>query len=328
MKTLFVGDTQGNTGPVNVNKKLVQHFTADFLCVKQGGKLAQLWDGVRKMIRCDVVVASGVARKACVFFGLAKILRKKTVFIMHGCAAYEYRMNGQTNVKRNLMQEEFLLETADLLLPVSKKFMLWVHNRYPHYADKTKYLFNGIDADTAVSRRITQKKRGSIIATGGDRKVKNNSVVAQAVERIGGSVKFDIYGLIYHSAPEGNAHTAYRGLIPHDLYMEKMEEAELFVLNSIFETFSISTIEALQCGCSVLVSEAAGVTDLLALEENDIIHDPMDADEIEAKIRYLLEHPNNECLMSKLDLKEYSYQKSVERLKDLCFSLVGEKSVR
>jgi len=146
--------------------------------------------------------------------------------------------------------------------------------------------------------------------------------VAQAIEKMNGRAKLEVYGLIHNSAPEGYTQTAFLGIVPHDQYMQKMAEAELYVLNSVFESFSISTIEALLCGCSVLVSEAAGVTDLLELEESDIIHNPMDADEIEKKIEYLLKNPNNERLVSKLDLKAYSYEKTVERLTELCAELV------
>lgn len=322
MRILFVGGIKGNAGPVNVNRKLNKNFTSDFLCVKQGNKWVRLWDGFWKLTGCDAVVASGVSREACVFLGLAKILRKKTAYIMHGYAVYEYSVDVQNKSQRGLNQEAYLLKTADLLLPVSRKFMHWFRERRPEYACKMNYLSNGIDLDDIQGAGAVSKKSGTVIATGGDRKIKNNEVVAKAVEKMNGKVKLEVYGLIYHSAPEGYTHTAYLGVIPHDQYMQKMAETELFVLNSVFESFSISTIEALLCGCSVLVSEIAGVTDLLELKECDIIHDPMDADEIGRKMEYLLKNPNNERIVSKLDLEAYSYEKTVERLAKLCAELI------
>lgn len=95
----------------------------------------------------------------------------------------------------------------------------------------------------------------------------------------------------------------------------------MFVLKSIMEPFSLSTIEALFCGCSVLVSNLAGVTDLLDLEETDIIFNPVDKEEIRTKMLYLLEHPNNDRIMSKFIPEKWTYQKMVERLECLCREL-------
>lgn len=325
MKILFTGEVRGNAGPTNVNRGIAANVTPIFSLLNNENKYWKLAEGVLKTIHSDVVVISGVSRQECIFLGLAKMLGKKTVYIMHGCAAYEVVLNKQENMEKGLAQEEYLLENADLLLPVSKKFMKWVKDRYPQYANKICYLFNGIDRKIENSVRCASKVNGSVVAAGADRVVKNNDVVARVVEKMDGRAFFNIYGAIYHRTPNNYRFTRYVGVIPHDEYVRKLAESELFVLNSIFEPFSISAIEALQCGCSVLLSEVAGVTDILELEESDIIHDPMDEEEIRRKIEYLLECPNNERIMSKLDLDEWSYAKSVERLEKLCFELVHGK---
>lgn len=322
MKILFWGGTQGNNGPANINKGIVENLTVSFHSVRVRNKYLEMVEALWKLLFSDAVVVSGVSRKGSILVRFARLLGKKSVYLMHGCAEYEMRLNGQKGMNKGLEQERHLLENADLLLPVSEKFMHWFQERYPQFADKTEYLYNGMDADSLRALQPKEKVPGSIVATGADRRVKNNAVVAQVIEHMGGKANLEVYGWIYHGAPEGFRYTKYMGAIPHKKYIEKLEETELFVLNSVFESFSISAIEALMCGCSVLLSEIAGVTGILELEETDIIHDPMDAEEIRSKIVYLLEHPNNERILSKLDQDEWTFAKMVERLEEKCRKLL------
>jgi len=326
MKILFWSGKLGNNGPANVTKQYLQNIGGTFVKVNSCHKYGELIEGVWKLLFCDCVVVSGVSRKGALLVGFARIFGKKSVYIMHGCASYECEINKTTCSWQGLAQEKYLLKHATLLLPVSRKYMLWVQERYPQYARKTKYLYNGIDKDLLPKDVKVPKIPNSVIAAGGNGRLKGNDIVANAVEAINGQIRLEIYGAL-----NGTVHNSqcvrYMGRVPNDVFHQKLAQAELFVLNSIIESFSIATIEALMCGCSVLVSEVAGVTDLLALEETDIIHDPMNVEEIRGKIAYLLEHPNNERIRSKLDVEEYSYPRQVEKLEKLCEELMSVKSI-
>lgn len=322
MKILFVGDVTANSGPSNVNKGMVQNLTNYFWRVRSKNKYTKLVESFWKCFFSDVIVVSGLSRQGMILAGFAKFLGRKVAYIMHGCAEYEVVINRQKGRQKDLQQEQYLLEKADLLLPVSKRFRSWVCDRYPQYAEKTSYLYNGIDASLQQCVEERSKVPGTVAAMGADRLVKNNIVVARAVEKLAGKASLAVYGTIEHGVPEELKHTVYTGKIPHGDYIEKLEETELYVQNSIFEPFSISAVEALLCGCSLLISENVGVADLLTLEESDVIHDPMDEQEIQTKIEYLLEHPNNKRLLSGLDLDACSYEKSVARLEQMCRELV------
>ena len=324
MRILFCGTTKGNAGPSNVNKGIVNNRTSSFVIIKSRNKYARALEIVCKAIFCDVIFLSGVSRLGSIACSVAKIYGKKTVFIMHGCGEYEVKVNHQTNMEKGIQYEASILERVDLILPVSKKYMLWVQNRYPQYAGKLGYLYNGFDVKYLEGIPKRHKKPGSVVATGADRGVKNNIVLVQAIEALEGKAELSVCGAIYHGVPQGLRFSKYTGVIPHGQFVEKLSCTELFVLNSIFESFSLSAIEALMCGCSVLISEVAGVTDLLALEETDIIHDPMDVEEIRSKIEYLLAHPNNERILSSLDIEEYSYPRQVQKLEAMCRELVSK----
>ena len=323
MKILFIGGAESNCGPENVNRYMRRNFTKSFWYVKAKNRYIKTAETLWKSLFSDVVVVSGVSRQGMVAVGFARALGKKTAYIMHGCGAYETVINHEINCEKGLAQERFLLKHTDLLLPVSRKFQGWVCRRYPQYAHKTSYLYNGIDTSLMNYSGDATKVKGSVAATGADREVKNNIMVARAVEELEGRARLKVYGAIYHKAPKEFDFAQYTGVIPHPKFIDDLMKTEVFVQNSLYEPFSLSVIEALQCGCSVLLSENVGAGDLLEQEESDIIHDPMDVGEIREKIEYLLEHPNNQRIMSKLDLNEYSYAKSVERLEQMCLDLLN-----
>ena len=322
MKILFWGDTKENVGPMNINKEIVRNLTNCFLHVTTPGKYRELIDAIWKLLRSDVLVVSGVSRKGAILVAAAKLLGKKSVYLMHGCAEMEYKLNGAEPNKQGLAQEAFLWKHADLLLTVSERYMLWFRNQYPRYAHKTDYVYNGVDSELFVKKPERAREPGSVAVSGGMAPLKNNVPVVQAVEGLEGKARVRIYGGQKLPMPEQFRYAERIGNVSNERFLNHLVETELFVLNSLLESFSIATMEALACGCSLLVSEKAGVVDLLALEEMDIIHDPMDVEEIRSKIDYLLDHPNYDRLRSQFDPEQWSFGKMVENLEKKCEALI------
>ena len=322
VKILFWGDTARNNGPMNINKGIIANLTEPFVTVKRCGKYRDFIDACWKLTCSDVLVVSGVSRIGYLLVKAAKLLQKPSVYIMHGCGKYEIELNRVTCPGKGLEWEAYLLEKADLLLPVSEKFMHWVHGRYPEYAEKTKFLYNGIDKSLFDSAVVGQKKSGSVAVSGGLTPLKNNMPVLKAVEALQGKAFLTIYGA---SADGHRTYARKVSKLPHDRFLQELAGEQLFVLNSVFETFSIAVMEALACGCSILVSEVAGITGLLALEETDLIHDPMDKEEIRRKMEYLLDHPNRERILSQFDAEEWTFDKMVQRLEKHCKELMQKR---
>lgn len=189
------------------------------------------------------------------------------------------------------------------------------------------YLHNGVDkAD--FDYIAMPREKGRIIAVGGDRKLKNNIVVANAVAKLDDSKKLMVYGHLYHpDALPKEKNIEFKGLVPQKQLYEEMMKSELYVLNSVYEPFALSVFDALLCGCSILVTNVAGALELLNVTEQDVIYDPMDENEIAGKIDYLLQHPNNERLMKNLDFEKISYKAEVERLEQFCRKLSGKAGV-
>ena len=159
---------------------------------------------------------------------------------------------------------------------------------------------------------------------GGDRNIKNNVVISEAVELLDGKVELNIYGHMYHKDVFNKYnHTRVMGLVSQNELFKRMEEAELFILNSVRESFGLAVFDALNCGCSVLLSDRVGATGLLDLNDDDVIFNPMDEKEIAEKIKRVMENPNNNRIKSNIDYTQLSYEKEVEKLEQFCYKIMN-----
>lgn len=324
----LIGNIEGNSGVTNVNKGIVRNLTPNFTYLHSRGTLMKAIESLRKTLMCKVIVVSGVSRCGMYMMKVAKIFRKRSIYIMHGSVEMEATLNDLwkwKSIRLAVKYERDILKDADLVLPVSQRFCEQLQLYYPEHKNKFKHMHNGVEKKNVECHNYCRNEK-SIIAVGGDRKVKNNWIVANALKKIGEDYHLSVYGAIYdrrsvqqNRSDESNI---FKGLIPQDELYNKMAESELYVLNSIYEPFALSVFDALMCGCSVLISNKAGALELLEVTEHDVIFNPMDEDEIAEKIAYLLQHPNNKRIVSKLNWNEISYSSEVRKLERFCSDLL------
>lgn len=321
---VFVGDYVANNGPANVNKGIIKNLTQNFDYVKCSNKYLKVAEIILKISFCDVVVVSGVSLYTYISLKIASLLHKKKIYIMHGCYEIESALNETAIDEKSLQMEKYILHSVDLLLPVSKRYGQVIQEKYPFCKGKTAYLHNGVDK-VSMECEDCMREKGRVIAVGGDRKLKNNITVAKAMNKLDDTKVLMVYGHLYHpeSLPKGD-NIEFKGLVPQKQLYEEMQKSELFVLNSTFESFGLTVFDALQCGCSVLVSNIAGALDILNTTQHDVIYNPMDEDEVAEKIDYLLQNPNNSRLVKGLDFEKISYKAEVERLEQFCRKLSGK----
>lgn len=107
------------------------------------------------------------------------------------------------------------------------------------------------------------------------------------------------------------------GYVPDDLLVALYQQAELFVLPSIFEPFGMTAQEAMACGTPVVASKLGGIRSVISSGENGMLIDPSDADEFADAIsmllkdRHLAERLGNEA--HKTIREYYSWEAIAER---------------
>ena len=149
---------------------------------------------------------------------------------MHGCIEYESEINKNAGNDAGKKWEEYLMNHATLILPVSSKYGTWLKNRFPNYKDRIGTWTLGYDF---VERKGDHpKQKGLILVAGGNTPQKNNNQVSDAVARLDGVTRLEIYGLINPDWPQSkNAKTYWMGQVPNDLFLHRLCGADIFIVN-------------------------------------------------------------------------------------------------
>lgn len=310
-KIYFHGDYRSFSGPSNANRYILEAADNKFIYQKSKNKYIKRMEYLLKIISTDVTIFAGGDVYADVGIKLAKKLGKKTVYLMHGFYSYESEINGVQAEERFLNSEKYILENVDLILCVSSVYAEWLKNYFPDIKDKISFVNSGINSFEKKNLKPYDKREISVAAAGGDLPQKNNIKLCQAVsEKLDKNIVLKIYG----KKKEENTVEFFKGELRQDLFFEELENTKLFVVNSTVESFSLAAADALERGCSILLSKDSGIRSVLNLEETDIIYNVEDETEIAEKISYLLEHPNNERIISSLDFEKVSWKKTAENL--------------
>lgn len=325
-KIFLLGGIYRNTGPANVNRNLVS--ADDSLWYqKSKNRVLRVLETAAKFVLADTIVFSAYLRMPMV--RLAKLLNKKTVYIMHGYLKYEDAVNHLNTPDAVLETEDQVLHTVDLVLCVSETYKNWLLQRCPDIPN-VHFLHNGIDCPSDMSCDGYQRICHSIAVAGGDRNIKNNEMVSAAVELLDqydiSNPSLHVYGKLNDETQNPFSlfpHTAYEGMLSNECFVEELKKIQLFVINSSVESFALVAGEALACGCSLLITDTVGFMDILDTTEADVIHDPHNPQEIAQKIAYLLKHPNHERLVASIDYEHYNKANAASRLHQICDALLA-----
>jgi glycosyltransferase involved in cell wall biosynthesis len=86
-----------------------------------------------------------------------------------------------------------------------------------------------------------------------------------------------------------------------------MMSADVLCLPSYREGFGSVIIEAAACGMPALASRIYGITDAIVENETGLLHEPKNVDQIEQKLQYLVQNPNERKRLGK-----NAYQRAVK----------------
>lgn len=324
-KYLLWGDIYENAGPSNVHRELVNLSNGELDYVKNRNTLLKYLELFVKILFSDVVIYptnicarknGGIIRFIDIF--IFKLLKKKQIGLFHGCLGYENKINNlgwdQEIIER---QEDYVLDSVDLIVCVSERFCQWTKERFPKYSSKITFVNNGLELNF---RKRTQKDSMLIALTGGNRKIKNNDNVCLAVNNLiqmGYECRVKVFGDYSDDGDDLKKYSFvdFEGILNKDDFYAKLDCVSLLVLASELESFGLVVGDALNCNCSLLMSSNVGALSIMETDENDIIFNPHDIDELARKILYLFENPNIDRLRNSVNIYQCSNKKSWENLK-------------
>ena len=330
MKTaFFISDSYALSGPSVVNRYYRENLAHKYTFLAPQSYVKRVVFSIKDILLHKIIVFSGASFTDRLFLIVAKLFRRKIIYIMHGCIAEENRINHR-DAPNEVKLENLYLKNADLILAVSEQFCEWVKEQYPAVSEKVFSLINGIDWN-CVRPDIAKKKEfsGQMSTVGGGMPRKNILSVCRALQELndeGHTLELKVFGEdnLDTDAIKAYPFVHYFGKIERDKLFEEMAQTSLFIQNSIFDSFALAPLEALSCGCSILCSKNVGALSIFNnLEENDVIEDCFDTREIKQKIVYLLKNPNCERLTEGLDKKETSFENRAAQLDGYIQNLVN-----
>lgn len=314
----MIGDMESNTGPARASgmlKKGLLNLGLNIKYTTSKNKIMRMIDLIVNIPKSKYIIicSSSKLNKFAIIF--SKILKKKIFYIMHGYGSYEYKINSlileddkeYLEIKK---YEKFIFSNVDKIFCVSKTFMNFMKEKEKKFSGKFDYNFNGVDIDKfrKINNKIVRNKN-QIISIGGGMRRKNNIKVCEAIENLnnnyGYNLKFKVIGKGYTDKEliKNYSFVEYYDEISHEDVLKLLRESNIYIQNSYLDTFCISVLEGLFCGCSCLFSKYVGVKDVFNnLQDNYIIKNPDDINELSEKIRMLLNKNNNKYLMENINL--------------------------
>lgn len=330
MQVLFLADIEENTGPSNANRAFCEHWPKedDIITLRCGGKISKLISAVVGALKCDIAITSGPNKVYKIIEPILRIRKKPICAYCHGYAPYENEVEHLNLNQRVLDDYMEWIESSAVVITNSMIQKKLIEQRHPNILINVVNL--GVDPfkrKQATSKRMTAGKL-TVSVSGGTRFCKGNEVVAEAVDilvRRGYRIEFRVYGRRYAENSDLDDRIKnngrYCGQVDRRLFLEGLSESDVFVMNSRHESFGLSAIDALSAGCSLLISRNCGVTEILKLNDHDLICDTENAGEIASKIEELFFAPNGTRIIESIDFKNTSWESAAQRLRNVCFGV-------
>lgn len=329
-KIFFVGDFYSNTGPSIVNKNIKKNFGNKSFCYSLAtNKFFRIIELIIKIFISKNICFSGFSNINYLGIRMCKFLNKKCFYIMHGYLKKEYEINNTFDDKK-LKLEDYILNNVDKTICVSEPFMNYMKNE--GYKTSFTYFYSNVPDSIDNSKRII-KDKNLIMSTGGLLSIKNNLIICEAIEELNKKRKINDkikYVIVGNSNGEYDKIKKYDFVkfyetVPHKKCLELMENAYLYIQNSLFETFNLSIMESLTKGCSVLLSKNLGITGIFKnIDSNSLIENVNDKKEIVLKIDRILNEPNNKIMIDNIDFEKCGEKYQFKRL----LSIICKKEVK
>lgn len=320
-KFYYMGDFCSNTGPAIVNKSYYPYIKESAYICKTNSKLIRPLHYIVKQKKIDTLFISGLSKFHVKAAEIAKKQNKRVVYLMHGYSKMEYEINEIPKERRTMLAcEEKLLHLSDKIICVSEKFRDFMKEERPEFSYKFDFVNNGIHTIEKSKEDIKKnRKEFVIISVGGGIKIKNNLDVCKAIERIKEiDIKFIVIGKPGKDGEKIKQYdfVEYYENLSHKEVLSLMQQSDLYIQNSYFETFGLAIIEAISQNCDILISGNVGVLSILKeLEKENIIQNNTDIDEIQEKIQYLYENPN-QIEKYRKELNQYTWRNQAKKLKE------------
>ena len=335
IKIFLLGDFDSDNGPGNANKQIRNALSLKYeieysRAVNKIERIFEMYRGIRDS---DLLLICSASKINYLAVNNAKKCGKKIIYLMHGYTSYERQIENpglsDTEMKKVHEYEQFIFNEVDRIVCVSRRSMKFMKSQLVQYAEKIDYIFNIVETDNIrkiCKENDKRKKQNQILSIGGGMKQKNIITLAEVIDNMKKNLNLIVVGKNENDGEKIKSFDCVTWIdhLSHKELLRLMTESNIYIQNSVFETFCLAIIEALFAGCNLLISNSTGCLDLFEnCTENDIIYDVYDQKEIAKKIQYLLDNPNNKRLMKGFKEEYISREWQANRWQEIINSTIN-----
>jgi glycosyltransferase involved in cell wall biosynthesis len=259
-KILYIGDFKKLNGPSKVDVSLVENLNGEITTFQSTSR--DLLKLIKLLLESKIIHVSGISFIGFLAICLSKLFFKKSSYTMHGSLKFESK--SKYVAKYRLFYEKAILLFVNRIFIVSKLMYCFIDN----YSDKAVIIPNGYHPKT---HKKFQKEPNLIVAIGGGRIEKGVLELAQCVKEINNNYDFNCRLVVFgEDGPTTDLIKTidcvdYRGFRQYEEVQNELLNANIFASFSVFESFSLAIVEAIESGCKVLTSANVGVLDYVEL---------------------------------------------------------------
>lgn len=333
-KILFLGNFLDNSGPSVVNRNIYKNLSGNenIIFFNTTKNFLEILNLIKKIKNIDIITISGLGRLNFLVIILAKLFRKKIVYLMHG--AVQIESDYKSPPFFHSIFEKIYLYLSNKIICVSNKYLelMFEHDLYNKYKSKFVIINNGVDYKEVLSVPTLKNRNDNmyiITSIGGGRKQKNNLSVCKALDKIKDK-KFK-YIIIGKKGDDFNEICKYsfvdfKGVLSWEEAIKILKNSDLYIQNSYYESFGISMIEALYSDCDLILSENIGAISLFDHIPEKTIVSPLKIDSLVEAINYRFNNHNNDILKKSLSEEKIDWKTVSLKYLDLWESISsGEK---
>ena len=205
--------------------------------------------------------------------------------------------------------EKTYLHLSNKIICVSNKYLnlMFEYDVYNKYKNKFVVINNGVNYKEIINNHHSNNRNNTeeyvITSIGGGRKQKNNLEVCKALNRIKNKkFKYIIIGKKSEDFKQIKEYSFvdFKGILPWSEVIDILKNSDIYIQNSYYESFGISTIEALYSGCDLILSKNIGVISLFDQIPKKTVVSPSNIDELTDVISYRFDNHNNKILKNSL----------------------------
>lgn len=288
---LYVGDFIKNNGPSSIDINLSRELNV----IRWQSTNKNIFKLLLLIIKASHVHVSGVSFTGAFSVLISRFFFVKTSYKAHGLIKFEKRFR-KIHFWRFIF-EFFLIHLSDKKVFVSNKLQHQALQLYCLRNESCLTIPNAVSHNHNQKFTMEQSRKGSVVLIGGGRKEKGILSVCHSIQFLIERSVLPSDMAVYVFGEDGEdtdkikefQFVQYKGFQDKKILNYHLSLSSLFILNSVFESFSLSIFDALDNGCKVLVTSNVGAIDYIVQANNLYIINSEGNESLEDAIHHAIE---------------------------------------